>query len=259
MTVLPSLFLSHGAPNLALYESPTRDFLSQLSQDLPRPDSILIMSAHFETKDPTFEIGAHPGMIYDFGGFEPELYQMTYPAPGAPELAQRAAGLAMQAGLEPMLSKGRGYDHGVWVMLKLLYPQADIPVAMASVQPSRDGAHHLALGRALAPLRQQGVLIIGSGGATHNLRAFFGGGEAAVETAPWVKEFNEWIFARASAGDEEAIAHWEQNPQALKNHPSPEHFQPFPFAFGAGGPGAKGKRINHDYVGPISMDAYTFE
>jgi 4,5-DOPA dioxygenase extradiol len=256
MTKLPSLFISHGAPNLALYESPTRDFLSGLGQSLPRPQAILIMSAHFETATPTFEAGEQPGMIYDFGGFEPELYRMTYPAPGAPELAFKAAALAEKAGLAPQISKGRGYDHGTWVPLKLLYPQADIPVATLSVQSRLGGAHHVALGRALAPLREEGVLIIGSGGATHNLRAFFGGGE---DTPSWVKSFNEWLFAKAEAGDEEAIAHWTLGPDALKNHPSPEHFMPFAFAFGAGGAGAKGKRIFDAYVGPLSLDAYAFE
>jgi 4,5-DOPA dioxygenase extradiol len=255
MTKLPSLFISHGAPNLVLYESPTRAFLSELGGSLPRPEAILIMSAHFETAAPTFETGAHPGMIYDFGGFEPELYQMNYPAPGAPDLALRAMELAEKAGLAPQASKGRGYDHGTWIPLMLLYPQADIPVATISVQPQLGGLHHLALGRALAPLREEGVLIIGSGGATHNLRAFFGGGD----TAEWVKTFNEWLFERAEAGDEQAIAHWRLGPDALKNHPSPEHFQPFPFAFGAGGPGAKGRRLFHDYVGPISLDTYAFE
>jgi 4,5-DOPA dioxygenase extradiol len=255
MTKFPSLFISHGAPNLVLYESPTRDFLSALGGSLPRPKAILIMSAHFETPEPTFEAGEHPGMIYDFGGFEPELYQMTYPAPGAPDVAARALALAQNAGLASQIATGRGYDHGTWVPLRLLYPQADIPVATLSVQPQLGGAHHLALGRALAPLREEGVLIIGSGGATHNLRAFFGGDR---DTAPWVKSFNEWLFARAEAGDEQAIAHWRLGPDALKNHPTPEHFQPFPFAFGAGGPGAKGKRLFHDYVGPISLDTYAF-
>jgi 4,5-DOPA dioxygenase extradiol len=256
MTSLPSLFISHGAPNLILHDSPTRRFLGELGKMLPRPKAVLIMSAHFETASPSFEAGDKPGMIYDFGGFERELYEMTYPAPGAPALAEQAAELAGQAGFASLLSKGRGYDHGTWVPLKLIYPDADIPVATMAVQPRDSGAHHLALGRALAPLRDEGVLIIGSGGATHNLRAFFGGG--ALTTPDWAESFNEWIFARAEAGDEAALANWERGPDALRNHPTPEHFQPFPFAFGAGGPGAKGKRLHHDYIGPISLDAYSF-
>jgi 4,5-DOPA dioxygenase extradiol len=119
MTNLPSLFLSHGAPNLILHDSPTRRFLGALGASLPRPSAVLIMSAHFETAAPAFETGERPGMIYDFGGFERELYEMTYPAPGAPALAERAAELAHLQGFAPVLSNGRGYDHGTWVPLKL--------------------------------------------------------------------------------------------------------------------------------------------
>lgn len=256
MTVLPSLFISHGAPNLVMHDSPTRRFLLELGAQMSRPKAVLIMSAHFETPAPTFEAGARPGMIYDFGGFEPELYRMAYPAPGAPDLAEKALRLAEKAGFEPLLSNGRGFDHGSWVPLMLLYPKADIPVATLSVQPRKDGAHHLALGRALAPLRKEGVLIVGSGGATHNLRAFFGGG--AEKTPQWAETFNEWIFARAEAGDEAAVADWGRGPDAVQNHPTPEHFQPFPFAFGAGGPGATGKRLHRAFLGPISLDAYAF-
>ncbi len=251
----PSLFISHGAPNILLYPGETLDFLKSFSANRPRPSAILVMSAHFPAARPTFEAGDHPGVIYDFGGFEPELYQMAFPAPGAPALAQKAFELARAAGISATLARGRGYDHGTWVPLKAMFPDADIPVATLSVQPRENGASHLALGRALAPLRDEGVLIVGSGGATHNLRAFFGGGE---ETPQWVKSFNDWLFAHAEAGDEAAIAQWRLGPDALRNHPTPEHFQPFPFAFGAGGPGAKGRRLFHDYVGPISLDAYAF-
>ncbi len=251
----PSLFISHGAPNLILYESDTRTFWRDLGAKSPRPSAILIMSAHFETAQPVFERGARPGMIYDFGGFERELYEMSFPAPGAPALAVKAAGLARAAGLGPALSDGRGYDHGAWAPLKVMYPEADIPVATLSVQPRQSGAHHFALGRALAPLRDEGVLIIGSGSATHNLRAFFGG----EDTPPWALTFNEWLAERIEAGDAEAIAAWEQGPDALRNHPTPEHILPLPFAFGAGGPDARGKRLHHALVGPISLDAYAFE
>ncbi|MDI4639994.1 dioxygenase [Rhodoblastus acidophilus] len=254
MTRPPSLYISHGAPNLILYDSDTRDFWRSLGANVPRPSAILIMSAHFETARPTFEKGAHPGMIYDFGGFEPELYQMAYPAPGAPALAQQAFELARAANLDAALSEGRGYDHGTWIPLKVMFPHADIPVATLSVQPRENGAHHFALGRALSPLRDEGVLIIGSGSATHNLRAFFGG----EDTPPWALTFNEWLHDRIEAGDAAAIAAWEQGPDALRNHPTPEHYLPLPFAFGAAGPGTKGKRLHHAIVGPISLDTYGF-
>ncbi len=256
MTSPPSLFISHGAPNLLLCDSPTRRFLRRLGEELPRPKAILVMSAHFETASPTFEAGSRPGMIYDFGGFEEELYRMSYPAPGAPALAEQAAALATNAGFAAEISRGRGFDHGAWVPLMLLFPQADVPVAALSVQPRQSGAHHLGLGRALAPLREEGVLILGSGGATHNLGAFFGGG--AEKTPDWAESFNQWICERAEAGDEGAVAEWEKGPEARRNHPTPEHFQPFPFAFGAAGPGGKGKRLHRDFIGPISLDAYAF-
>jgi 4,5-DOPA dioxygenase extradiol len=255
MTSLPSVFISHGAPNLLLYASDTRDFWRGLSAHWSRPSAILIMSAHFETEAPTFEAGAHPGMIYDFGGFDPELYRVAYPAAGAPALAEKASQLAQAAGLSTVLSEGRGFDHGTWVPLKAIFPEADIPVATLSVQPRRDGAHHLALGRALAPLRDEGVLIVGSGSATHNLRAFFSGEDAQ----PWALAFNEWLCERIEAGDANAIAHWERGPEAQRNHPTPEHYLPLPFAFGAAGPAARGKRLHRAMIGPISLDAYEFE
>lgn len=252
MTLQPSLFISHGAPNLILYPSATRDFWESLGRTLARPDAILVMSAHFETDKPTFETSASPGTIHDFGGFEPELYAMTYAAPGAPGLAERAAGLAREAGLDPVLSRGRGFDHGTWAPLKAIFPEADIPVATLSVQPHLSGARHLALGRAVAPLRAENVLIIGSGSATHNLRAFF-----TNQTTPdWAKSFNDWIFETASAGDAEALADWENAPDARRNHPTPEHYLPLPFAAGAGG--GRGARIHQAMVGPLSLDAYRF-
>ncbi len=250
----PSLFISHGAPNILLYPGETLDFLKSFSANRPRPSAILVMSAHFPAARPTFEAGDHPGVIYDFGGFEPELYQMAFPAPGAPALAQKAFELARAAGISATLARGRGYDHGTWVPLKAMFPDADIPVATLSVQPRENGASHLALGRALAPLRDEGVLIVGSGGATHNLRAFFAG----EDTPPWAETFNEWLCDKIETGDAEAVAAWEQGPDALRNHPTPEHFLPLPFAFGAGGPGAKGKRLHRAFVGPISLDAYSF-
>jgi 4,5-DOPA dioxygenase extradiol len=246
MTIQPSLFLSHGAPNLILYPSDTRDFWAALGKSLPRPDAILIMSAHFESEAPAFETGETPGTIHDFGGFEPELYTMTYSAPGAPALAEKAALLALDAGLKPGLLRGRGYDHGTWAPLKVMFPQADIPVATLSVQPHLSGAHHLALGRAVAPLREENVLIIGSGSATHNLRAIF----TSPDTPDWANAFNEWLRERIEAGDAQALADWEKAPEARRNHPTPEHYLPLPFAVGAGGESAM--------VGPLSLDAYRF-
>ncbi len=136
----------------------------------------------------------------------------------------------------------------------MIFPDADIPVATLSVQPRLSGAHHLALGRAVAPLRAQNVLIIGSGAATHNLRAFF----ASRDTPDWANAFNDWIFAQATSGDPEGLAEWDNAPEARRNHPTPEHYLPMPFAAGAGG-GARGERIHQATVGPLSLDAYRFD
>lgn len=247
---------------MILHESPARAFLAGLGKTLPRPGSILVMSAHFTTGQPVIVADDKPDMIYDFGGFEPEMYRMRYDAPGAPMLAAEAARLAADAGLEAVMARGRGYDHGTWVPLKLIYPEADIPVAQISVQPHLGGAHHAALGRALAPLREKGVLVIGSGGATHNLRALYAGRYDDGDPPPaWVADFDEWVREKAEGGDLDAIADYEAAaPFSRENHPSPEHFLPMPFAFGAAGEGAKGARIHASVQRAVLMlDAYRFD
>lgn len=264
---LPTLFVSHGAPNLILHNSAARDFLlsygAELARAHGRPKAILMATAHFEADEPTLTIDEKPGTIYDFGGFEPELYRMTYEAPGSPALARRAAGLLTQAGFAPRLAADRGYDHGTWVPLKLLFPEADIPVVQLSVQPGRDGAHHARLGRALAPLREEGVLIMGSGTATHNLREIFRLLRAGDENAPapeWVAAFNDWLHEKAEAGALDDIAHYlDRAPYGRQNHPTPDHFLPLPFAMGAAGDGAKGERVHaSQQYGAMMMDAYAF-
>ena len=257
----PSLFVSHGAPNLALHNSEARDFLESYGRQLGKPKAILIATAHFESGTPFLTADRKPEMIYDFGGFEPELYKMTYHAPGDPDLAQQAAALLAKAGMKAQAVTGRGYDHGTWVPLKLLYPDADVPVVQLSVQPQAGAAHHVAMGRALAPLREQGILVMGSGGTTHNLGEFFRGGYKVDSAVPgWVSEFGDWVHGRIEAGAVDDIANYRKlGPSAAKNHPSEEHFMPLPFAFGAGGEGARGTRVHssHQY-GVLMMDAYAF-
>lgn len=262
MTKLPALFISHGSPNLILHDSPARSFLAGLGKSLPRPEAILVMSAHFETDRPFVVANEKPEMIYDFSGFEPELYKLRYEAPGSVPLAIEAADLARSAGIEAQAATGRGFDHGTWVPLMLMYPEADIPVAQISVQPHLSGAHHAALGRALAPLRERGVLLLGSGSLTHNLHAYFRGNYPKDAAAPdWVRDFDEWVLERAEAGDLDAISRYDSaGPFARENHPSPEHFLPFPFAFGAGGEGARGERIHtSSQSGVLMLDAYSFQ
>jgi 4,5-DOPA dioxygenase extradiol len=258
MTTCPALFISHGSPMIALEPSPARDFLLGLGESLGKPRAILVMSAHFEMREACLTSDARPAMIYDFGGFPRPLYEMRYDAPGSPELAARAGATLTDAGVKAYRVENRGFDHGTWVPLKLMYPAADIPVVQLSVEPLKDGAHHLALGRALAPLRDEGVLIVGSGSLTHNLFAMTRGARAA--SAPgWVTDFVDWVHARAGAGEAEALADWTRAPYAKENHPTPEHYLPLPFAAGAGGPGAKGRRLHHSIdMGVLAMDVYAF-
>lgn len=250
----PALFLSHGAPNFLLHDSDTRDAWRRLAAELPPPRAILIMSAHFCAAAPRFTSDSTPQTLHDFSGFEPELYRLRHDAPGAPALAAEAAALARDAGFAAGLAPGRGFDHGVWVPLKIMDPQANIPTVALSTLPRQSAAEHFRLGQALAPLRAQGVLIIGSGGLTHNLAAF------ATGDAIWppAQLFAEWAADRIFACDAAAILDWELGPEARKNHPSPEHFLPLAFALGAAG-GAPGRRVHQAMVGPMALDAFWFD
>ncbi len=167
--ILPSVFVSHGAPSLPFEEVPARRFLEDLGRELGRPEAVLCVSAHWESRRPALSLAEAPETIHDFFGFPQALYEISYTAPGAPDVARRAAALLEQAGSKPALIGERGLDHGAWVPLMLMYPEAKTPVTQLTVQ-TRDGpAAHLAVGRALAPLRAEGVLILASGGAVHNL------------------------------------------------------------------------------------------
>jgi len=241
MTTFPTLFISHGAPNLVLHESPARDFFSGfgqgLGQKLGRPEAILIASAHFDMK-------------------------IAYPAPGLPQLATVAASLVEQSGFPAQQLAGRGFDHGVWVPLSLMYPHADIPVVQIAIQADQGAGHHVALGRALAPLRKHGVLIIGSGSLTHNLEeVFHGDRDFDAPALDWVQDFDDWVLAKAEAGAIDDIADYRiLAPHAKENHPTEEHFLPLAFAFGAAGEGAKGRRVHSSIQrGVMAMDAYVFE
>ena len=262
----PSLFVSHGSPMLMLTETPARAFLGGLGQDFDktfgRPAAVLCVSAHWETEAPMLDGAAVPETIHDFGGFPEALYQMQYPAPGAPALAARAAGLLGAAGLAAEVAPARGLDHGAWVPLKLAYPDADIPVLQLSIQHHLGPAHHLAVGRALAPLRDEGVLVLGSGSAVHNLPDVMARRQAGrAETPDWAAAFDDWLDATVAAGDAAALADYRaQAPGAVDSHPRDEHLLPLMTAFGAAGPDAKGTRIHASFeLGSLSMAAFRFE
>jgi len=219
-----------------------------------------MISAHWETRIPTLSRAVQPETIHDFSGFPEELYRIRYPAPGAPQMAEAAAQLLLQAGIPAQLDDTHGLDHGAWVPLSVMFPQAEIPVAQLSLQPQQDPAWHLALGRALRPLREQGVLIVGSGAITHNLRAVFKHpqGQPAPE---WVNEFRDWIAARIGDGDLEALSAYRTlAPHAAQNHPTDEHLLPLFVALGAASRPDDARHLNKVMTyGLLAMDAWLFD
>lgn len=254
MTRMPSLFVSHGSPMIVIEDNEHRAFLAGLAANLPRPSAILVATAHWETAAPRLDSSVRPGTLHDFGGFPDELYRLDYPAPGNPALAKRAAELLKAAGLDAATEERPKRDHGSWVPLLLAFPQAAIPVVELSVQPGRDARHHLAMGRALAPLRDEGVLILGSGSATHNLRDFFRPGPDMP--LGYSDLFADWLAEVIAANDTEALADWATRaPFADRAHPSDDHFLPLAVAMGAGtGPG---RRIHQGADnGTLRMDAF---
>ena len=250
---MPTVFLSHGAPTLILEDTPARAFLASLGQQLPPPRAIVAVSAHWDTDVPAVSLARQPETIHDFYGFPDALYQLRYAAPGAPELAERVAKLTGAAH-----DAHRGLDHGAWVPAMLGWPEADIPIFQLSVQPAESPAHHIALGRKLSALRHEDILVMGSGSATHNLRALVRGGDSEPET--WAQEFDDWLAETVEKGDEAALADYRaQAPNASDAHPTDEHFLPLHVAFGAAGEGARGRALHRSFtLGNLSMASYAF-
>jgi 4,5-DOPA dioxygenase extradiol len=255
LQLMPTLFISHGAPDMALRDTPAHRFLAELAATLPVPKAILAVSAHWETEEPRLTAATKPETIYDFHGFPDEMYQITYDAPGSPALAARARDLI---GGAAALDPARGFDHGAWSPLSLLYPEARIPVVQLSVQPARDAAWHYDIGRKLTPLRAEGVLIVTTGNATHNLREAFRRHEA---TPPQVSGFKDWLYKVLTEKDHAEAKEWfTAAPDARWNHPTPEHFLPLFVALGAAGPQAEAQRL-HDSIDfrVLAMDSYRFD
>lgn len=230
---------------------PAHGFLRALGATLPRPTGILVVSAHWETAAPRVTSTAHPATIHDFYGFPAPLYDLRYPAPGSTALAQDVATtLQPAAGSDP----ARGLDHGAWVPLLLMYPAHAIPVVQLSLQTQRGTAYALKIGEALKPLRERGVLIIGSGGATHNLREYFA--FSADSHQPY-EDFAAWLHDTLRRGDRESLLDYRHRaPDATRCHPTEEHFLPLFVALGAGG--AATQRLHHGFDRTLCMDAYLF-
>jgi 4,5-DOPA dioxygenase extradiol len=257
---LPAVFVSHGAPTMPIEASAARDFLTGYGKTLGAPKAILVISAHWDSATARVSANSGPETIHDFYGFPQELYRLDYPAPGSPALASRTKELLNAADIPCELDATQGLDHGAWVPLLLMYPEAKIPVVQLSVQTLLGPAHHLKLGQALRPLRDEGVLILGSGGVTHNLSEFRRH-RADAASPTWVTDFQEWIAATLEAGKAEDVVSYRQlAPHAAQNHPSEEHFFPLIVAAGAGSAGKPAKRVHRSNAFAIlAMDAYRFD
>lgn len=254
--MLPSLFISHGSPMLALEPGDSGPALARLAAQMPRPRAIVIVSAHWESQALAVNTNPQPETWHDFGGFPAALFAVQYPAPGLPTLSAEVLDLLSAAGLQAERVSKRPFDHGVWVPLKLMYPDADIPVVQVSL-PSREGPQlQTRVGQALASLREQDVLIIGSGSITHNLRELdWHAGPESVE--PWAKAFRDWIIEKLASNDQAALHDYRsQAPAAARNHPSDEHLLPLFFARSAGD---EFSIVHKGFtMGALGMDIYRF-
>ena len=260
---MPSLFLSHGAPTLPIEESPARDFFLNLGKRFPQPKAILIASAHWISDKVEILGGDTPlDTIYDFYGFPQALYEMTYPAPGISSLAENIGRRLKESGFEVSIDRERGLDHGAWIPLKLMYPDANIPVAQISVNPRESAEYHWRLGKVLANLKQQGILIIGSGTMTHNLGeiADFHNEQTAASEAQYVTEFSRWMENTIKGGEVDKLLQYRQTaPHAKRAHPTPEHILPFFVALGAAGSDWDGELLHRSCTyGVINLDSYAF-
>ena len=250
-----SLFVSHGAPTLPISGLPARAFLAELGQKLARPKAIVAVSPHWMTKERAVKSPARFSTWHDFYGFPEELHSLKYDAPGDARLRSRVTGLLGAAGLAAPVSDDLKLDHGVWVPLLLMYPKADVPVVQVSAtwDTPRD---YYALGRALAPLAADGVLLLGSGGFVHNLREVLMHDEAGA-VPDWAQGFADWTDAQLRAGDWEALFDYRKRaPEAARAHPTEDHFLPLFFAGGAGG---EATALHGSFAhGSLSMAAYGF-
>lgn len=257
----PTLFISHGAPNIVMKPAhAAHQFFKYLGAELPRPDAVVLFSAHWMTAQPTVATTRRYRALYDFGNFDPRLFQLQYAPAGDPALAEEVATLLAAGGEKTHVTANRDLDHGAWIPLSLAYPDADIPVVLASIQPGRSPAHHYAMGRALRPLVRRGnVLLMGSGSLTHNLTGLSRYGHDDDPPA-WVTAFADWMEDAIVGRDVDGLLDYRrQAPHARENHPTDEHLLPLYVAMGAAGGSARGQRIHSSTTyGTVMMDMYAF-
>ena len=259
---VPALFVSHGAPLFAVDAGETGPALTRWGQGLraqfPALRGVVVMSPHWMARTPQVMTGPQPATWHDFGGFPPALYQLQYPAPGAPALAQEVLALLQAAGVAAQGDAGRPFDHGAWVPLMHLFPEADLPVVQVALPVGAGPAEVYALGAALRGLRSQGVLVMGSGSMTHNLAEFFGG---AREPAPYVIAFSRWIESALERGDMQALLNYRSlAPHAERAHPTEDHFLPLFFALGAAGDDLHANYLSREVMySMLAMDAFALQ
>ncbi len=256
----PALFLSHGSPMFALEPGSTGPALGAWAAALPeQPTAVLIMSPHWMTRQAVVMSNPQPKTWHDFGGFPPALYQLNYPARGSTALATQVQALLQAAGIVCTDDPQRPFDHGAWVPLMHMFPKANIPVVQLSLPASDTPEQLIALGKALSPLREQGVLIIASGSMTHNLEEFAHSTRLNAPAVPYVTEFARWIEAAIMRGDTAALTNYRAlAPHAVRAHPTDDHFVPLFFALGAGNDDTPNYLSREVMAGSFAMDAVTF-
>lgn len=258
---LPSLFVPHGAPTFALAPGVAGTALQEQIQALPTPRALVVVSAHWETGISTVGTAASLETIHDFRGFPAPLYQIRYPASGCVEAAREVAASIAQMGQVVREDERRGLDHGAWIPLRLMYPNADIPVVPLSLRSAMNAEQAYLLGQALHGLTRKGFLVIGSGNITHNLDDFRQASLSHSVTPPeYVRRFADWMYEQAAITNISDLLNYRtQAPGAMRAHPTEEHLMPFYVALGAAGVSPNTERFHegiNDYV--IAMDAYRF-
>lgn len=259
MALLPTIFVSHGAPSLILEKDQTTQFFAELGTKLPRPRGIICISAHWESPEPLVTFNLQRQTIYDFFGFPEALYQLEYPATGSNIFADQAIAALRTANFAAQLHPSRGFDHGVWVPLKLMYPEVDIPVIQLSIQSNQSAEYHWEIGQGLRKLRENGILILASGSATHNLQGFRHYPKDSVPL-DYALNFDQWLVNAIEAGDRQTLLNYKEiAPEAQRNHPTPEHFLPLFVAMGAADQ-PQGQRIHQAFTyGTLSMAAFQWQ
>ncbi|WNJ97985.1 class III extradiol ring-cleavage dioxygenase [Vibrio ruber] len=259
-TIMPTLFVSHGSPMMIVEQSETTDFFKRMGQSIPKPKAIVMFSAHFDVAGPVMiTSGQTLGTIHDFYGFPQPLYEVEYPAHGAPDLAQKAGELLQNRGFSVELDDTLGLDHGAWVPLQYMFPHRDIPIISISINRQASAQTHYELGQSLSSLRREGVLFIGSGGISHNLRAVFSAA-SDPESIHKMQVFTDWVAEKIEQRDVDAINHYLQTaPYAQFNHPTPDHFLPLPCILGTSDISENGQVLHRSVdMELLALDAYGF-